>query len=126
MDDPEYQRARRRVTRRLWLQASFYFDLAFFVLVMLAILTDTKSTGDNLIGAAVFTVLWGAILVGHSHLAFNWLGGVIDRATRKEMERSWSDEKPKRHDLALSDDGELVEITADDEADDMSTRSRQR
>jgi len=118
MEDQEYQRVRRRVARKFWLQASFYFDLAFFVLVMLAILTDTKSSGDNLIGAAIFTVIWGAILLGHSNLAFNWFGGMIDQATRKELERTQVEEKPKRHQLALSDDGELVDLGDVDETDD--------
>ena len=52
MEDQDYERVRQRVARRLWLRASFFFNLAFFVLVMLAILTDAKSAGDSITGAA--------------------------------------------------------------------------
>ncbi|MBE0689944.1 MAG: hypothetical protein IH587_07460 [Anaerolineae bacterium] len=123
MEDQDYHRVRQRVARKLALKASFYFNLAFFLMVIVAILTDSTPDSDRVVGAAVFAVLWGAILLAHGNVAFNWFGGVIDRATRKEIERNLAAEKPKRHELALSDDGELIEISEVDETVDKPKRA---
>ncbi|MCA9902698.1 MAG: hypothetical protein KC547_02480 [Anaerolineae bacterium] len=123
MEDQEYQNVRSRVARQLALKASFFFNVAFFLMVMFAILSDSKSADNNLLGAAVFAVFWGGIVLAHGNAAFNWFGGMIDRATRKEIERQWEDEKPKRQRLAISDDGELVDLEDVDHPEAKSNSS---
>ncbi len=123
MEHQEYQSVRRRVARQFALKASFFFNVAFFLMVMFAILTDSKNADNNILGAAIFAVFWGGVLLAHGNAAFNWFGGMIDRATHKEMERQWEEEKPKRQRLAISDDGELVDLEETELLDDKPKRS---
>lgn len=115
MNDEQYSAARRRVVNRLFWRLSFFLDLIFFLLLMLVLWLSvgrTPDTEDDL-GALFATFIFGSGLVIHGLLAFNVLGSFIEHATRRELERSQPDEKPKRKRLELHNDGELVELTDD-------------
>ena len=111
MYDDEYRAARKKVVRRLVLRLTFLVNLAFFSLVLLLLLRAHAS----MMGTAFFALIWGAGLLFHASLAFNLFGGLIDRATRQELERGGFKEKPKRHRLEVGEDGEVMEIIEDEE-----------
>jgi len=90
MYDEEYTSARKKVVRRLLLRAH-----------------------ASMMGMAFFALIWGAGLLFHASLAFNIFGGLIDRATRQELERGGM--KPKRHRLEVGEDGEVMEIVEDED-----------
>jgi hypothetical protein len=106
MQDKQYEAIRKRVALRLVLQGAFFLNLIFFALVLLLLLRS----GAGIMGTAFFVLIWGAGLLLHAALAFNLLGRLIDRETRRELERAGLAEKPKRHRLELGEDGELVDI----------------
>jgi len=111
MDNIAYRAARRRVMRRFFLQISFVANMLFFILVTLEIIR--QSDPDLLLELLIWVVIWGTILVGHAMLAFNLLGKRIHRATMHELERETPQEKPKRHYVEISDDGELLDVGVD-------------
>jgi hypothetical protein len=114
MRDEHYEAIRQQVVRRFVLRATFFVDLAFFLLILLLMLQDAAKSPDSLMGIAFFVLIWGTGLLFHAALAFNIFGRWIDRATRRQLERDSLPEKPKRQRMELSDDGELIE--SDDQA----------
>ncbi|MBI5670996.1 MAG: hypothetical protein HZC41_23630 [Chloroflexi bacterium] len=123
MDDERYQAARRRVIGRLFWRLTFFLDLIFFLLLMYVLWLSvgrTPESEDNL-GALFATFIFGSGLLVHGALAFNVFGRLIDRATRRELERDQPEEKPKRKRLQLADDGEVVALV-DDESESQESR----
>lgn len=109
-NDPEYEAIRRRVQRRLFLRATFIFNLIFSFLITLLLLPEWNRDEQSRIGVSFFFLIWGALLIAHGATAFGWFRGLIDRAAQRELERESLSEKPKRHQLDLDEDGELLEI----------------
>jgi hypothetical protein len=79
-----------------------------------------RSVGDVVIPAAVLLFVARALWVSYQEATYF--------VVRHEAERdeSWSDEKPKRGRLELGDDGELVEIVDDAEAELHDTEPKRR
>ncbi len=109
-NDPEYEAIRRRVQHRLFLRATFIFNLIFSFLITLLLLPEWNRDEQSRIGVSFFFLIWGALLIAHGAAAFGWFRGLIDRAAQRELERESLSEKPKRHQLDLDEDGELLEI----------------
>lgn len=109
-NDPEYESVRRRVQRRLFLRATFIFNLIFTFLITLLLLPEWNRDEQSRIGVSFFFLIWGAVLIAHGTITFGWFSGLIDRAAQRELEREGLSEKPKRHELDLDEDGELLEI----------------
>lgn len=110
MHDEQYEAVRKQVVRRLVRQLTFFIHLLFFLLVMLSL----ALRGAMMKGTWLFALLWGAGLLFHASLAFNLFDTLIERATRRELERRGLKEKPKRR-LELGEDGELVEMIEDED-----------
>ncbi|MBZ0281952.1 MAG: hypothetical protein K8L97_14520 [Anaerolineae bacterium] len=113
-NDPQYEAVRQRVLRRLLLRASFIFNLIFTTLITILLLGEWNRDPESHIGVAFFLLIWGSLLILHGTLAFGWFGGLIDRAARRELEREDQPEKPKRHQLELTEDGELLDVVEED------------
>jgi hypothetical protein len=135
----DYQTVRQRVVRRFKKRALFYADLVFWLLFTIA----TQSRPYDLYAriAVIPVILWFLALIVHFIYAYELWSRMIDRSTRREMERLQrlgyrvdplrrvqSDEAPqgaklKRQQVArLSDDGEIV---YEDEPARQTARSRQ-
>lgn len=112
MDDEHYRAARNKVVQRLGIRFSFVFNLVFFLLIFTLILRD-RPTGDDVFGVAIFVLIWGSILLIHGGIAFSLFDRLLDRATRRELERASVHEKPKRNALELGEDGELLDMVED-------------
>jgi len=110
MDDPAYQEARRRVLQRLIMRIAFGANAVFFTAVLIEILTSSR---DRVMGGIIWSAFWGTILVVHAIVAFNLFRQRIDRAVLREMELQRLSEKPKRQQLSLGEDGELVDAQAE-------------
>lgn len=122
MNDEQYRAARYKVIQRFGLRATFVLNLLFFITIFSLILRDSP-LGDDAIVAAGFSVIWVCILLIHGGIVFNLFGGLIDRAAQRELELA---EKPKRHTLALGEDGELVEIVEDWQDDQQAEQDEMR
>jgi hypothetical protein len=108
----DYRSVRRRVIRRLFVRGLFWANFALFVVhYFISIRWGLY--------ASWITVTWGLFLAIHFTLAFNIIGRLVDRATRREIERlrrqgyTVADpevgSKLKRNQVArLVDDGEVV------------------
>lgn len=105
---------RRRVVRRFLLRAAFVPNMLFFLLVCTVLFRDVVQTGQDIVGAAFFVLIWGSGLILHAVLAFNLFGRFIDKSVQKELEREGLKEKPKRQRVELGADGELVEVPEDE------------
>jgi hypothetical protein len=126
----DYQTIRQRVVRRFKKRALFYADLTFWMLFTIA----TQSRPYDLYAriAVIPVILWFLALIVHFIYAYELWSRMIDRSTRREMERlhqqgyqvaSPQGTKLKRQQVArLSDDGEIV---YDDEPARQAARSRQ-
>jgi hypothetical protein len=121
MQDIQYEQMRRRVARRMVLRALFIVHLLLFLMVT-ALMTQQMTSPENVVGGTIAFLTWGTFVLLHGGLAFNLFGGVIDRATRRELERETLTEKPKRTHVELGDDGELVEVVDEDYVDEKPKR----
>ncbi len=110
MDDSTYRTARRRVVRRLIMQITFAADLLFFILITLDILLSPK---HDVVGALTWALIWGVVLAIHAMFTFDLFSRRIHQATLRELDRERMQEKPKRQQLELGDDGELVDLQDD-------------
>ncbi len=125
----DYQTVRQRVVRRLKKRALFYADLVFWMLFTIG--TQSRPNDFYARMAVIPVILWFLVLVVHFVYAFEIWSGLIERSTRREMERLQrqgyqvappQDAKLKRQPVAhLSDDGEIV---YEDEPVPRTARSR--
>ncbi len=83
-NDPEYEAIRRRVQHRLFLRATFIFNLIFSFLITLLLLPEWNRDEQSRIGVSFFFLIWGALLIAHGAAAFGWFRGLIDRAAQRE------------------------------------------
>jgi hypothetical protein len=83
-----------------------------------------RSVGDVVIPAAVLLFVARALWVSYQEATYF----IVQQEAERERQRdeSWSDEKPKRGRLELGDDGELVEIVDDAEAELHDTEPKRR
>ena len=126
----DYQTVRQRVVRRFIKRALFYADLAFWLLFLMA--TQHHPVEPVARIAVIPVILWFLALVVHFVYAYDIWGQMIERSTRREMERLQRQGyqvtppqgvKQKRQSAArLSDAGEIV---YDDEPPRQAARSRQ-
>lgn len=118
-DSPDYAAIRRRVARSLIFRLTFFLHLIFFLLIMYVLWLSVGRTfsGEDDFGALIATFILGNALLFHGALAYNVFGRIVDRQTRRELERADLSEKPKRKRLELTEDGELVEL-ADETGDE--------
>lgn len=110
MDDERYKATRRRVVGLLVIRLVFFGYLIFFLFVMALLWFSDNMTSDRALGAAFGSFMLALPVFVLGLLAFNPLKGLIDRQTRRELERAEVYEKPKRKRLELTEDGELVEL----------------
>ena len=89
------------------MKITFVGDLLFVILVTGLILTSGKP--DSAAGVLVWLVMGGTVLAVHALFTFNIFRRYIDQMAQREMARDEPYEKPKRHAMEISDDGELVE-----------------
>ncbi|HVO43843.1 MAG TPA: hypothetical protein VMT34_14535 [Aggregatilineales bacterium] len=124
IDEEHYRMIRRRVVRRLFLRITFVLNAVFFAMIMTLLIGNVRTT-EGFLGMAIVALGWGAFLLGHGSLAFNFFGRLIDRAVRREADRDQPLEKPKRQALEFGDDGELVESVQDVPDSEARQQARQ-
>jgi 2TM domain-containing protein len=139
---PSEEEIRRRVEKRIKQRNEFYIHLAVYIAVNLLLwgiwfFTSNFHNGeDNFPWPFIPMMGWGIGIVAHGlTVYFNSARRIeareraVQREIERERERLANDdhyEKPKRDQrMRLTEDGELIEI-ADDDAEEIEKRKRDR
>ncbi|HEX2908334.1 MAG TPA: 2TM domain-containing protein [Phototrophicaceae bacterium] len=137
MAEENYEEIRKRIQKRYDDRAGFFIDLVCFLVFNVGIwiawlATPEAARAPIIFPALVVTTLgWGIGVLAHM---INYVNGEArERAIEEaiERERAWRDgsllEKPKRDQrVRLSDEGELVEVVEEDEADNYKPLKRRQ
>jgi hypothetical protein len=136
MAEENYEEIRKRIQKRYDDRAGFFIDLVCFLVFCGGIWVAWFGTWPmesrmTAVIPLVITLGWGVGVL--SHMITFVMGEARERAIEEaiERERAWRDgsllEKPKREQrMRLSDEGELVEVVEEDEADNYKPLKRRQ